>query len=190
MNKLLTLLFTLAPIMSFASEVAEGSHHEGNHIPWESIGWQAANLGILLAILFVFLKKPIIEAFANRQKNFVDQAEKTQKALRDAEVALSDIKAKLKDLESGEKNALEKAKHDSNIQKANIIKDAQAMAVKMKEDSKLILNNEINKAKLEVNDMILKSAVAETSKKINDNSAQINKSAEARFIAEISQVRA
>lgn len=189
MKKLISTGLVLAPFFAFAAEATEGGHHDASHIPWESIGWQAANLGILLIALFFFLRKSILETFADRQKNFIDQAEKTKKALKEAEIALSDIKNKLKDLEAGEQSALETAKHDSNVQKANIIKDAETMAIKMKTDAKLILNNEINKAKQEVNDMILKSAVNETSKKINENALQIAKSSEARFISEIAQVR-
>lgn len=178
----------LAPVLALASEAAEG-HHDVTHIPWETIGWQAANLGILFVIIIFSVKKSIKETFENRQKNFVVQAEKTQKALKEAELALADTKTKLKNLEAGESAAIEKAKHDSNIQKANIIKDAEAMAVKMKDDAKLILNNDLNKAKQEVNDIILNSAISETSKKINENKSQIIKSAESRFLSEISQVK-
>lgn len=182
------LIFTLAIFPKIALS-ASGSTHDEGHIPWADIGWQAANLGVLLLVIFFFLKSSIIEAFANRQKDFVDQAEKTKQALKDAELALHDIKTKLKDLDSTESQSIDKAKHESNLLKANIIKDAEAMSVKMQADAQLILNNEIDKAKQEVNDLILKEAVRVTSKKINDNIAQINKTSEQRFLNEISQVK-
>ena len=126
------------PVHALAKEAASGEKeaHGGGHdenvkIPYDQIGWQAANLGILLVALFFFLRKSITEAFAKRKTDFLSQAEKTKSALKTAELALSEVKNKLSTLESGEKKSLENAKHEANIVKANIIKDSEHAAEKM-----------------------------------------------------------
>lgn len=170
-------------------ETHGGGHDEHVEIPYDQIGWQAANLGILLVALFFFLRKSIIEAFAKRKTDFLSQAEKTKSALKTAELALSEVKNKLSTLESGEKKSLENAKHEANIVKANIIKDSEHAAEKMKSDLQLTLKNELEKAKSEINTLIFDKAVGSVTKKINDQSETISKNAEAAFLNQISQVK-
>ncbi len=176
---LATLFFST---FAFAASGEEG-------IPFDKIGWQAANLGILLFALIYFLRKSVIETFAKRRTDFLSQAEKTKSALAHAELALSDIKNKLNTLESGEKKSLENALHEANLLKTHIIQDSETSATKMKSDLKLTLQNEVEKAKAEINTLILGQAIGSVKKKINENSAQVSKNAEAAFLNQISQVK-
>ena len=70
---------------SGAVAAATGGAHGADYIPLDKIGWQAANLGILLLIIYFGIKKSIVEAFEKRRQDFLDQSEKTKAALTSAE---------------------------------------------------------------------------------------------------------
>ena len=167
-----------------------GGEHEIIVIPLREIGWQALNLGILLGVLFYFAKDSVVEAFANRKKQFIEQSEKTKSALKNAELALADVKAKLQTLESGEKAAFDKAKLESSLLKATIIKDSEAQALKLKADAQMVLGAELDKAKAEISAMIFSGAVAATTKNISDKGQQVSKDSESEFLRQMGQVNA
>lgn len=188
------LVFVSVLVLSCATLASSGGHEAaaGEHsgVPLKEIGWQAANLGILLITLFFLVKGAIVEAFANRKSQFVDQAEKTKASLKAAELALSDVKTKLSVLESGEKASIDKATKEAEALKASLLNDANSQAQKMKDDIKLIATAELEKAKAEIGIIIMAGAVSATSKKISDKKAQITKDSEAEFLRQIGQVKA
>lgn len=183
--------FTVILLMSATALAAGGGHdaHGDGHIPLREIGWQVVNLGILLLALFFFIRKSIIETFAARKQNYVDQSQKTLAALKDAEAALADIKSKLSSLEGGEKKALDNARFEADLLKVNLIKDAEASAEKMKKDAVLTINNELNKAKAEINATILNAAVSTATKNLSDKN-QASSSQESAFLKQLEQVKA
>ena len=188
------LIFVSTLVLSCAALASGGGHEaaagEHNEIPFKEIGWQAANLGILLIALFFLIKGTIVESFKKRQSQFVDQAEKTKASLKAAELALSDIKSKLQLLESGEKSSVEKATKEAEALKMSLLNDANSQAQKIKDDTKLIVNAELEKAKAEISTIIMGGAVAATSKKISDKKTQITQASEAEFLRQIGQVKA
>jgi F-type H+-transporting ATPase subunit b len=167
-----------------------GGEHEAIEIPLREIGWQSVNLGILLIALFFIVKESIKKFFINRRQNFVAQAEKTKSFLLAAESALSDVKQKLQVLESGEKVSIEKANQEAAALKTSLIKDAEAQAQKMKDDTKLVVSAELEKAKAEISAVIVGGAVAATSQKISSKKDQITKESESEFLRQIGQVKA
>lgn len=185
MKNVLFALTLLVSAVALASDGAEHGAHEEMHIPLQEIGWQAANLGILLVALFFFLKKSVVESFAKKKTDFLAQAEKTKVALKQAEDELRDTKAKLANLENGEAKSLETAKHEANLIAANLIKDAEAQAAKIKHDAELTMRNELMKAKAEINALILNEAVSATKSKLNSSSTQNLQAVESQFLAQV-----
>ena len=181
-----TILISIAALASGAEEVA--AEHEG--IPYKDIGLQALNLGILLVALFFLTKDSIKQHFINRRQEFITKSEKTKSALLQAELALTGVKTKLNLLESNEKSALSNASVEANLVKINLIKDAEAQAIKLKEDSKMTLNAELEKARKEIGETILGEAIAATTRKISDQKSQITKDSESEFLRQIKQVKA
>lgn len=175
-------------LLSSSAAFAAGGHHD-DHIPFDKIAFQAINLGILLIGIFFFIRKSIVEAFKNRRADFLAKSEQTKSALKEAEAALSGIKEKLSNLEAGEKKSLENAQHEANVLKANIIKDAEHSAEKMKKDAQLIIGNELTKARAEINAAILDQALAAATQKLSSN-AQSGSAQEAAFVKQLDQVKA
>ena len=164
---------------------AASSGHGENTIPLTEIGWQAANVSLLALAMFFFLRNSVKETFAKRKSDFIDQAEKTKHALKLAENELKDTKTKLADLENGESKAIENAKHEANLIKANLIKEAEAQAAKIKADAELTIKNEIMKAKAEINAIVLNEAVILAKSKITSQAPQNLQAIETRFLAQV-----
>lgn len=168
--------------------IAETAEHAGLHeegIPFDKIGWQAANLGILLVALFYFSKKAIIEKFAKRKIDFIEQSAKTKSLLLQAEADLKEIKSKLTLLEGGENSAIERARHEANLIKANLINEAEAQSLKMKTDAEVSIRNELMKAKEEINQLILKEAISTAKQKLAVTTPQTQKAIETQFLAQV-----
>lgn len=180
-------IFALVLTLLSAKAFAAGGHGEG--IPLEQIGWQAANLGILLVAIIFFIRKSIVLAFEDRQKKYLEQAEKTKSALKQAETALADIKEKLSTLESGEQKSLENAKKEAATLRDNMIKDAELAVEKMKKEAEMVIANELSKAKAEINAAIVDQAIKTTTQKLSTAGAA-STSQDANFIKQLEQVRA
>lgn len=187
MAALLTSLF-----ITMGAAAAGGGHGvEDGHIPLDKIGWQAANLGLLLIGVFFLIKKSIVEAFKNRQKNYQEQSEKTKSSLKTAEAALAEVKAKLTGLEVGELAALENARREADSLKAQIISEAVIAAEKIKQDAELAIKHELGKAKASLNLTILNQALAITSANLREKgqtSPTEKAQHEAAFIKQIERV--
>lgn len=177
---LFSSLFFIATA-AIAEEVAE---HTEDHIPLDKIGWQAANLGILLIIIYFGIKKSIVETFAKRQQDFLEQSEKTKVLLLAAESELKEIKSKLALLEGSENKAIESAKHEASLVNATLIKDAEAQAVQIKKDAELTIHAELAKAKHEINTILLNQAIVVAKDKLAA-AGDTTKLIEAQFLAQV-----
>ena len=187
-----TLLIVLISVIARANggEHGGGAEHDVNHIPLEEIGWQALNLGILLVAIIYFIRKSMVDAFANRQREYLERSEKTKAALKEAEAALFEIKSKMSELENSEQKALSNAKQEAALLKDSMIKDAQQASEKIKKDVELTVMNEVNKAKAEINAAILNQAIASATQKISSSNASSSGAQEASFVKQLEQVRA
>ena len=184
-KNLLFALVLLVSVYAAASGEEHGAHEEAIAIPLDQIGWQAANLGILLIALFFLLKKSIVETFAKRKTDFIEQSAKTKALLLQAEADLKEIRTKLADLESGEQKSLATAQHEANLIKAGLIRDAQSQALKAKSDAELSMQNELAKAKEEINQLILKEAIVAAKAKMATATAQEQKAIETQFLSQV-----
>jgi F0F1-type ATP synthase membrane subunit b/b' len=185
---LTTLIISVLAIVARANGAEHGAaEHEEGGVPWNSIMWQAANLGALLIAIYFFTRDSIAEIFAERRESYLNQAEKTKVLLREAETALKDVKTKLADLESGEQKSLESAKKEAQLLREGIARDAETAAMKLKKDAELVIAAELQKAKSEINAAILNQAVSAASQKLSTSGTASNQ--EAGFIKQLEQVK-
>ena len=185
------ILFPLIILISSAFCFANGAEHGGEEvsIPFDKIGIQALNLGILVVALIYFVRKSIIDAFAQRQINYNEQSLKTAAALRLAEAELKEIKDKLNVLESSEAVSLQKAQAEAEILKNKIISEAQAQAEKLKQDVALIIGAEVYKAKAEIRNQIIEKSISSAKEGVRSSAKSITEKSEKGFIADLGQVK-
>jgi F-type H+-transporting ATPase subunit b len=185
MKKTAFLITLLVGIFARAASGGDG-HHDG--APWYWVGVQAANLGALLIVITYLTRSSIKSAFADRQSNYIAQAEKTKAALKDAEAALKDIRSKLNELEVGETKAIETAKREAVLVSENLVKEAEAVSIKIKRDSELLIAAELSKAKTEINTIILNQAISTASQKLSTSTT--SETQEVGFLKQLETVKA
>ena len=186
-----SLLFTTTLLFSVVALAAGGGgEHDVNHIPWEAIRNQVINLGILLAVIIFMLRKSIPAAFQARQATFLEEAQKTEAALKLAEAELKDIKTRLAELEKTEAASVASAQKDALVACQKIISDSQAQGKKIVEDTSLIINAEVLKAKSQIREKIISQSMAITEQGLKASSAAITKKSEPGFLQDLGQVKA
>jgi F0F1-type ATP synthase membrane subunit b/b' len=187
-----SLLFTLTLVLSVVVFAAggEGGEHDPNHIPWEAIRNQAINVGILIAALIFMLRKSIPEAFAARKATFLEEAQKTEAALKLAEAELKDIKTRLADLEEKEASSVAKAEKEAVVAAEKIVTDTQAQGKKIVDDTSLIIGAEVLKAKAHIREKIISQSMAITEQGIKASADAITKKSESGFLQDLGQVKA
>lgn len=128
----IAFLFLVTVMSSFA--LAEGGSHQAG-IP-HSVYWQTLNLVILFGGLIYFIKDTLKKLFSDRQKTFVETAQKSKKAEEEAEKQLLDIKHKLDMLNSTKEESLARAKAEAVDHKKNLMQEAQTVAERIKKETK------------------------------------------------------
>lgn len=181
------LVFVVTALISTAALAAGGGHGEG--VPLKEVGVQALNLGILLAVMIYFMRAPIKEMFLNRQADFKAQAEKTAAALKEAELALADIKNKMNTLESTEQSSYDTAKVEAEKLKNKIIEESQYQATKMKQDVEQVAAAELYKAKSEIRSSMIDTAISSTKAALTAQGDAVTKKSEKNFVSDISKTK-
>lgn len=167
-----------------------GGAHDDSHIPWEAIRNQAINIGILLAALIFLLRKSIPAVFAARQATFLEEAQKTEAALKLAEAELKDIKTRLAELEASEANSIAKAQKEATVTADKLVSDSQAQGKKIVEDTSLIINAEVLKAKSQIREKIITQSMAITEQGLKATADAVTKKSESGFLQNLGQVKA
>jgi F-type H+-transporting ATPase subunit b len=153
MRYLMVLIATL--LVSHQGLAAGG--HGGDGIP--NIVWfQFFNFGLLIALLYFLLRKPVKEFFANRHQDYQKAMNKAQEIRKEAEKLRDEIKVKIEKIEAEKVDTFEMAKKDAEELKAKILKEAEDMARQIREEARRSAENEIHRAKEQLKMEILEQA--------------------------------
>ncbi len=148
-------------------EAKGGAHGEGDGEEKEESkwglpmwGWQFLNIGLLLSIAWFLVGKKLKAFFADRATAIKAQLEEAQSAKREAEARLKTLQAKM-DALTGEVESLraEAAKEAGRL-KAQILKDAEEDAARLKQAAR----DEIAAAEREAKQRLQTAAAAEAAK--------------------------
>lgn len=189
MKALIFLTTLLLSNLAFAAG-GEAGAHDPNHIPWEAIRNQAINVGILFVALVFMLRKSIPAVFAARKATFLEEAQKTEAALKLAEAELKDIKTRLAELEAKEASSIATAEKEAIVAAEKIVADTQAQGKKIIEDTSLVIGAEVLKAKAQIREKIISQSMAITEQGIKNSAEAITKKSEAGFLQDLGQVKA
>ncbi|MCB9646993.1 MAG: ATP synthase F0 subunit B [Deltaproteobacteria bacterium] len=96
MNSLIPQLILMA---AAGAEHGAAAHGE-EHISWWVIGSMFTNFILFFGFLFVKLRRPVVDALAERRTNMAKKLEEAQAKQREAEAQLAEYKAKLANLEA------------------------------------------------------------------------------------------
>lgn len=184
------LFITTLSVSTLVLAASGAGAHDDHHIPWTDIRNQAINVGILLAALIFLLKKSIPAVFAARQATFLEEAQKTEAALKLAEAELKDIKTRLADLEKTEATSVAKAEKEAIVAADKLVMDSQNQGKKIIEDASLIINAEVLKAKSQIREKIITQSMAIAEQGLKATADVVTKKSESGFLQNLGQVKA
>jgi F-type H+-transporting ATPase subunit b len=155
------ILFIVTALLFFFVGVALGASG-GEHGPK---GWVATdtyrvmNFSVLFLGLFFLLRKPIAQFFGARIKGIKDQLSELETKKKDAGQKLEQYTAKLAQLDQEGKKIVDDYIRQGNEARERILKEAESVADKLKEQALRNIDYEINQAKLRLQEEVLGKAI-------------------------------
>jgi len=155
------ILFIVAVLLFFFVGVVLGSSG-GEH---GTKGWVATdtyrvmNFAVLFLGLFFLLRKPVSQFFGARIKGIEDQLSELETKKKDAKQKLGEYTAKLAQLDQEGKKIVDDYIRQGNEAKERILKEAETVADKLKEQARRNIDYEINQAKLRLQEEVLEKAI-------------------------------
>ncbi len=161
---------------------------DGLGIDIGQIGIQLLATLILFGFIWKFLWKPVTELLEQRQELVVNDLEGAKKANEDANAIKEQLESKLASARDEAKNILAASKVRAEVEKSDILKDANLEAVEKLNKAKADIELEIEKAKKDLKDEIVNVAF-KVAEKIIDEEVDKDKheSVINQFISEVDQ---
>lgn len=143
---------------AFASSEGHGAHGgEAHGIP-TVVYYQALNVAIIIIAAIVFGKKGIAAFFVDKRESFLKAQEKAQSVLKNAEQEYKLMKERHDKLMMTREESLAKAKADANDLRLQMVRDAEALSIKLQNEAKLSAKIEIERAKNQLKEQIIRDA--------------------------------
>lgn len=120
--------------------------------------YQALNVAIILVATAIFGRKSIASFFAGKKDGFLKAQEKAQGVLRSAEEEYQQMKERHDKLLMNKEESIAKATADANDLRAQIIRDAEALAQKLRNEAQISSKLEIERAKHELKEQLIRDA--------------------------------
>ena len=153
-------------LLTALAQAGESAHHasgDPHAIPWGAIFVQTFNFALLIALGYFFLNKVIRAHFASRAQEYNQLVERAAAAKREAETAHHDIKTRLEKLESGAEEGLRRAQSEAAALKSKLMQEASNLSQKLETEAKRSVQIELEKAKSELRNDLLESALQASS---------------------------
>ncbi len=170
LNKNLCLAFFTAGLILLSIGVAFGS--SGGDV--EAKGWVATdwyrvmNFAVLAIALFFILRKPVSAALNQRIKDIKEQLADLEAKKDAAEKELSKYNEKLAMLDGEAEKIIDGYIKQGNEARERIIREAETAAEKLEEQAKITIEQEFGKAKTELRDNVLESALNKAEEQIKE----------------------
>jgi F-type H+-transporting ATPase subunit b len=155
------ILFIVTAFLFFFVGVALGASG-GEHGPK---GWVATdtfrvmNFLVLAGLLTFLLRKPVAQFFSSRIKGIENQLSELETKKKDARQKLEEYTAKLAQLDQEGKKIVDDYIRQGNEARERILKEAESVADKLKEQALRNIDYEINQAKLRLQEEVLGKAI-------------------------------
>lgn len=140
--------------------IASGdAHHVDSGILLKDFMWRVFNFGITAGILIYFVSKPLKNALAGRREGIEAALKTSSEVAVAAEAKYAEYDAKLTAAESEIETIKASIKEEAEAEKLRIIAEAHEMAEKIKVEAKNTSDNEIAKARRELQQEAVTMAV-------------------------------
>lgn len=142
------LIYTAVVI--FIGEGALFAEEAGHEETYTFLGdWlpRIINFAILAAVLIIFTRKPVRDAFAARTSEIAKSIQESKEARERATKALSEMEQKIKDLQAETARMIDEARARGEKDKQALIEEGRKVAAEVQAQVKTAVEIEVQKAK-------------------------------------------
>lgn len=187
-----TIVRLLTNTHAWAEEIHEGAEalrHAGAHeIPWGSIFVQAFNLGFLVVVLFIILRKTVKAHFEHRAREYQQMVSRAEAARTEAEKGRLEAKERLAKLEDSSSQVLERARTEAEELRARMAQEAKAAILRLEQETARTVTAEIERAKADLRRELLDAAIQNSRENLKKNLSNSEQQKLQREFAEKIQV--
>jgi F-type H+-transporting ATPase subunit b len=184
MNLKILIPILFASIVVVASGGEHGSGHEEG-VP-KVVLYQAINVFIILAAAYWFARHKVSAFFQDKRKKFIDDHNKVKQILITAQDEHHEVKTRLDKLKNNKLDTLSKAKADAGDLHKKILGDAEAMVKRLQLEAEQGAKIELQRAKNELRDLLVKEAFDLSQKDIGAKAtAEDQKRLQREFISKV-----
>lgn len=143
--RIVTLALVACVLGATVAHAAGEAHKSHGEVVRETL-WQAFNLGVIVAILVYFGRKPISAFFAARRQGIQTQLSQAAELLDRAEHRNSDLQRRLVDLSAELDSIREVSSRRAEEEAMRILAEARATADRIRRDAQAAVDQELRRA--------------------------------------------
>lgn len=162
----------------------------GDPFNWSYVFKHTVNLFILIIILVYFLKSPVKNFLMERRGEIAKKIEDSRKEITEAKQTYELYMEKMSNLENEIKELKDTIKKEAEIERQEIIRQAEISAAKMREDARETIKTEAAKAKQEIQNEVVTLAVKLAEDILKNNLGESdNKRMIEKFVQEVDNTK-
>ncbi|NIT12755.1 MAG: hypothetical protein GTN99_00450 [Candidatus Dadabacteria bacterium] len=180
-------MIELESLISLAVTMADAGADAFN---WQYVGKHAANLTILVLLLVYLLKTTVKNFLMDRRGQIASKIESSEKEITEAKAHFDQYMAKLSNIEKEIEDLKESIRNEAEMERQEIIRQAEISAQKIREDATETIKSETAKAKHQIQGEVVELAMelAENLIKNNLNEADSRRIIE-DFVKEVNETK-
>lgn len=141
-----------------AYSATDAGHHGDEHGVPRVVFYQAINVLIIFISGIYLGRQKVIGFFDAKRVEFLQDQDKAQSTLRQAELEHQEVKARLDKLKLTKSESISKARSDANDMRAQMIQDATTLAAKIKSEAQMSAKIEVERAKFQLKEQAVREA--------------------------------
>lgn len=136
---------------------------------WLDLGKRALNAVFVLAVLVFLLKKPLGQALSGRTRQIREDLESLEAKKKEAEAELQTVMGRLEAVQNEKDQVIQEFIAQGETEKARILEEAQTAAERLRQQARMSIDQEVDKAKAELRDEIADQAATRALELIQSN---------------------
>lgn len=182
--KVIAFILFAASVAVASSGGEHGGAHEGG-VP-KVVFYQLINVLILLCGIYWGMRHKVSAFFVEKRKKFLEEQERARQSLVAAEKEHHEVKTRLDKLKNNRLDTISKAKADASDLHKQILADADAMAKRLHIEAELAAKIELQRAKNELREQLVKEAFELSKRDITSKAtAEDQKRLQKEFISKV-----
>ncbi len=138
------------------------------HSSWMDLALKFLNFAVLVGLLFKLGAKPVKAMLVNRSQTVRDKLEETERAVREAALLKAEYEKKLAQLDNELAELKKTMMEDAEKERVRIVKETEAMAARIREQARLMYEQEMKDVQDKVKNEIARLTMAKAEKVLSE----------------------